>query len=184
MAKRRGSDPSTEVSSAEDPAMNAMQHTRTRGWRRLAALEAVRDRGDRPLALAEADDVGARLDAVAGAIMRSVVEREGPLRTLVRLTMEQPLDEARGGPARAAPLRGLRRIEWIETALVPARSRLGAARYERLASALALCIGYQALLVLRDIRGLEPAAAEAVSRWAAHALLQAVHAEAAAPCDG
>jgi AcrR family transcriptional regulator len=138
-----------------------------------AALEAVRGRVDHPLALAEADDVATRLDAVAVAAFRSSIEHEDLLRTLVRLTVEQRLAEARGGVLPEAPLRGARRLDWIEAALAPVRERLDEARYERLVSALAVCIGFEALLVLRDIRGLAPAEAEAVSRWAARALLRA-----------
>jgi hypothetical protein len=52
--------------------------------------------------------------------------------------------------------------------LNPLRSRLGAAAYERLVSALALCTGFEALLVLRDIRGLSPGEAIKVSQWMAH----------------
>ena len=137
-----------------------------------AALEAVRDRVDRPLALADSDDTEARLDTVAVEAMRSAVDHEVPLRTLVRLTVEQRLVEAQGGPRREAPLRGGWRIERIEEALAPVRVRLGEARFERLVSALALVVGIEALLVLRDIRGLDGAEMEEVSRWAARALLR------------
>lgn len=66
-----------------------------------------------------------------------------------------------------------RRIEWIESALQPVRERLGHDRFDRLVSALAMVIGLEALLVLRDIRGLDAAEMEEVSRWAAMALLRA-----------
>lgn len=79
----------------------------------------------------------------------------------------------KGGPPLAAPLRGGRRIEWIESALAPVRERLGGERFERLVSALAMVIGLEALLVLRDIRGLDQAEMEEVSRWTARALLRA-----------
>jgi hypothetical protein len=74
---------------------------------------------------------------------------------------------------REAPLRGTRRVDWIEMALAPARHRMSTPMFERLVSALALCIGIEALLVLRDIRGLDAAQAEEVSSWAARALLRA-----------
>ena len=98
---------------------------------------------------------------------------EVALRTLVRITVERRLEEAKGGPPLAAPLRGGRRVEWIEAALAPARAQLGEARFERLVSALAMVIGLEGLLVLRDIRGLDRAEMEAVSRWATRALLRA-----------
>lgn len=72
-----------------------------------------------------------------------------------------------------APSRGYRRIEWIETALAPVRSRLGAAKFDRLVSARSLYVGIKTLLVLRDIRGLDTAEVTEVCRWAARALLRA-----------
>lgn len=51
--------------------------------------------------------------------------------------------------------------------------QLDESTFERLVSGLALCVGIEALLVLRDIRGLDLAAAEEVSRWVARSLLHA-----------
>jgi AcrR family transcriptional regulator len=138
-----------------------------------AAMEGVRAEVERALELADPEDVWARLDTLVAEGLRSSLEREVELRTIIRLTVEQRLAEARSGEAREAPLRGGRRVEWIETALVPVRERLGEARFERLVSALAVLVGVDALLVLRDIRGLDRAEIEAVSRWAARALLRA-----------
>jgi hypothetical protein len=45
--------------------------------------------------------------------------------------------------------------------------------FERLISALAMVIGWEALVVLHDIRGLTPAAQIETSRWAARALIAA-----------
>ena len=57
------------------------------------------------------------------------------------------------------------------------RGQLDESSFDRLVSGLALCIGIEALLVLRDIRGLDQAAAEEVSRWVARSLLHASLAE-------
>ena len=138
-----------------------------------AAMEGVRAEVERALELAETDDVWSRLDTLVDASLQSCLDSEVQLRTMIRLAVEQRLAEARGAPPRAAPLRGGRRVEWIETALAPVRERLGEARFERLVSALALVVGVEALLVLRDIRGLDRAEMAAVSRWAARALLRA-----------
>ena len=138
-----------------------------------AALVGVRAEVERAVELADSDDVGARLDTLVAASLRSCIESEVLLRTMIRLTIEHRLDEARGGPPRQAPLRGGRRIEMIEQALEPVRERLTEAQFDRLVSALALVVGIEALLVLRDIRGLDHAAMEEVSRWAARALLRA-----------
>lgn len=138
-----------------------------------AAMDGIRTEVERALEMAEPDDVWARLDTVVSAGLRSAIGAEVLLRTMIRLTIEHRLDEASGGPQREAPLRGGRRIEWIETALEPVREQLGEVRFERLVSALALMIGIEALLVLRDIRGLDAASMEELSRWASRALLKA-----------
>jgi hypothetical protein len=58
------------------------------------------------------------------------------------------------------------------------KKKLGKRRYERLVSALAMCVGIEALIVLRDLRGLGESEAEEVSRWAARTLLRESLAEA------
>jgi hypothetical protein len=47
-----------------------------------------------------------------------------------------------------------------------------------LVSALAMVIGWEALVVQRDVRGLSPAAGEELSVWAARALLRVTLEEA------
>jgi AcrR family transcriptional regulator len=144
-----------------------------------AALEGIRGQVDRALELAADHDVAARLDTLVDATLQSCIDNELLLRTMVRLTIEQRLEEAKGRPAHETPLRGVRRIAWIEEALTPVRQALDDERYERLVSALAVCVGFEALLVLRDIRGLEAEEVKAVSRWMARALLHASLAEMA-----
>jgi hypothetical protein len=64
-------------------------------------------------------------------------------------------------------------VAWIEQALEPMRESLSPERFERLVSALTLLIGWEAMIVLQDTRGLTAAEAEDVCVWAAHALLAA-----------
>lgn len=119
----------------------------------------------------DSGDVEARLDRVVHAMQKSAAENEQLLRSMIRLTVGTPPD-----PARLK--RGYRRIEWIAQALAPSKKALGTRRYERLVSALALCMGIEALIVLRDLRGLSEESAEDVSRWAARTLLRESLAEA------
>jgi AcrR family transcriptional regulator len=95
------------------------------------------------------------------------VERLG--RELIRLTV------AAGGDTddRTGPRRGYRRIEWIEAALAPLRGSVDAPRWQRLVAALAMVVGWEALIVQRDVCGLSASEGEEVSVWAARALLQA-----------
>jgi AcrR family transcriptional regulator len=125
------------------------------------------------------DDVEGRVERLARTVQGMSPELERLGRALIRLTVEAGGREgSRAGAAGAAPLRGYRRVEWIERALEPVRAQLDARRYERLVSALAMVIGWEALVVQRDIRGLNAAAGEELSAWAARALLRATLEEA------
>jgi AcrR family transcriptional regulator len=109
-------------------------------------------------------DVGKRLDSLIENVQRQAIEKESLLRTMIHLTVLEKAEPQR-------PRRGMRRVDWIETALQPLRGRLGSAAYAQLVSALTLCVGIEALLVFRDIRGLTSSQAVAVSRWMARAVL-------------
>jgi AcrR family transcriptional regulator len=142
-----------------------------------AALEGVRgimaeaiegSDGARP----DIEDVEARLDRAVRALQQSAVANEQLLRTMIRLTVSAP-PPASSPETPPVRRRGYRRIDWIALALAPVKQKLGKRRYERLVSALAMCMGIEALIVLRDLRGLRESEAEEVSRWAARALLRA-----------
>lgn len=139
-----------------------------------AALEGLRPSMERAIAATPevrgAGDLEARVDALVAAMQGLAVENEHLLRLMVHLTVLEH-------PAGKTPRRGTRRIDWIESTLAPVRERLPAATYERLVSALALCAGIEALLVLRDIRGLSTQQAIETSRWMALAIVRQVAAE-------
>lgn len=113
--------------------------------------------------------VDARVDTMARAVQRLSAATEQQGRALMRLTA----DAGDGDQSRAHPPRGYRRVQWIERALAPLRPQLDAPRFERLVSGLAMVLGWEALIVQRDIRGLSVAQAEEVSAWAARALVTA-----------
>jgi AcrR family transcriptional regulator len=111
-------------------------------------------------------DAAARIEALARSVQKMSADTEHLGRTILRLTIEQKEDGL-------APRRGYRRIEWIETAIDSLRGKVDKASFERLVSALAMVIGWEAMLVQKDVRRLEPADAEEVSVWAARALVNA-----------
>ena len=127
------------------------------------------------------DDVERRVDAMTRAVQRQFLATEQQGRMLLRLTVDRPRD---GDAPADQPRRGYRRVEWIERALAPLRPRLDAARFERLVSALAIVVGWESLIVARDIRALSLDDAEDVTAWAARALVRATLAEAGLPLDG
>jgi len=119
------------------------------------------------------DDVDSRVEAMVKTLGQ-LSEDTLPLgRALIRLTIDAPAPEA------GAPRRGFRRIGWIEKAVAPLREQLSEAQFERLVSGLAMVIGWEALVVLQDLRGLPPDEQQAVSLWAARALIQTTLTEAA-----
>ena len=73
------------------------------------------------------------------------------------------------------------RRRWIEAALAPLRRRLDAPTLRRLEAALCLLIGIDAIVVLKDIAGLEREEALDVLAWAADVLTSGALAGAAVP---
>ncbi len=102
----------------------------------------------------------------------ATMETSLPLgRRLIKLTVDA------APPTDGAPRRGHRRIGWIEWAVAPVRDRLSEAAYDDLVSSLALVIGWEAFIVLLDVRGLTPDRARAVTLRTAEAILDAALAE-------
>jgi AcrR family transcriptional regulator len=127
----------------------------------------------------DAADAGADPTARVAAMVRALFDASAetlPLgRSLLRLTVgEAPSPEA------DAPRRGYRRIGWIERALEPLRPVLDEAAFERLVSALAMVVGWEALIVLQDIRGLTQQQQLETTLWTATTLIQQALAESAA----
>jgi AcrR family transcriptional regulator len=87
-------------------------------------------------------------------------------RALIRLTVEG--DE----PAAGGPRRGYRRVQWIETALAPAREKLTPKEFERLVSALTLLVGWEPMITLKDTRGLGQKEADEVLAFAVRAVVE------------
>jgi AcrR family transcriptional regulator len=111
-------------------------------------------------------DVTGRVEAMIRAL-GDVAADSLPLgRALIRLTVDAPADEQ--------PKRGYRRIGWIERAVEPLRSELDEDLFERLVSGLAMVVGWEAMIVLQDLRGLDPAEQLQTSTWAARTLMHDV----------
>ncbi len=69
-------------------------------------------------------------------------------------------------------IRGGRRLPMIEMVLEPARTQLPYADFERLRDTLAVMLGVDALILLRDICKLDYEQAKEASRWAVQSLVQ------------
>jgi hypothetical protein len=117
------------------------------------------------------DDVLARVDGLVQALVALAPETLPLGRKIIRLTVDAdaPADGAR---------RGFRRRQWIERAVEPLRPRLSAEQFTRLVSALAVLLGWEAMVVLRDVAGLDPEEEERTLRWSARTLVTAMLEEA------
>lgn len=126
------------------------------------------------------DDVAARLDALVRSVQSMSPEVEHLGRTLIRLTVGDTTQDSR---REERPGRGYRRIEWIEAALAPMRHTVAPAHFDRLVQAIAVIIGWEAIIVQRDVCGLTAAQGEDLSAWIAQTLLEATLTSAAKDRD-
>jgi AcrR family transcriptional regulator len=122
-------------------------------------------------AIGEAD-APARIAALIGVLSDGMTDSLPLGRKLIKLTVDAP-------PADDGPRRGYRRIAWIERALEPVRPRLAPDRFEQLVSALAVLIGWEAFIVLYDVRGLAADQARMIVTDTALALIDAAMTDAA-----
>lgn len=165
----RAADVSRRTVYLHFPTLDQLLLDATAGALSDAGIDAALDRN------VTGDDPVARVEALARAILDLAPGTLALGRQLVRLTADSREPRPDG-----APRRGYRRIEWIERAIEPLRGRLTAEQHDRLVSALAMVIGWEALIVLGDVRGLDPDEQRAAMVWAARTLVEAMLAESAA----
>jgi AcrR family transcriptional regulator len=113
------------------------------------------------------EDPAARVDAVADALARQVVEHEPELRAQLRLSLE-----AGEGHRPELPFRTGRAIAWIEEALAPLHGQMPEPELRRLVLAIRCAVGIEALVWLTDIAGLSREDAADLMRWSANALVR------------
>jgi AcrR family transcriptional regulator len=136
-----------------------------------AALEGLREQV--AASFEGVDDVEERVARLLKALLRTWKRDEHLLRTIVRTTV--------GDADRSGPRRGYRRLEWIDRVLEPVHARLGPAAYDDLRSALAVCIGTEAFIVLQDVCGKRVPQIERILVRSAQALVRDALAGAPAP---
>jgi AcrR family transcriptional regulator len=161
------------------PTLEQLLLDATLGLLSQAAVDEAIDAAD---ARSGGGDAAARVAAMIETF--SSISRETlPLgRSLIRLTVERGGDvDGDDGHGASAPRRGHRRVEWIERALAPLRDELDDDAFERLVSAMAMVVGWEALIVLHDLRGLPAEEQVSTSVWAANALIRAALDDAGAP---
>jgi AcrR family transcriptional regulator len=129
-------------------------------------------RGDRELAAADNSDTTDAVEAAAAMARRAgqfALDHEERLRTALRLSLDPQSGYQRPG----------RRGAWIQRVLDAIGDRLDEPDRSRLAAALNLVVGVDAIVVLTDIAGLDRAEALDVLEWVATTLVAASLADVA-----
>ncbi len=135
-----------------------------------ASLEALRPAMGEAIGKAvETGTAPERLAALAAAMNALAVANEPALRIMMRAALDRGLTGEGASPRQ----RGQRRLDWVETALAPVAGKLTKPNHDRLVAALVVCLGVDALIVLRDICSLDPDQVLAVMVWSAQSLLEA-----------
>jgi AcrR family transcriptional regulator len=119
-------------------------------------------------------DARTRIARAQQAVHAMVLAHEPALRRMLAHSMTQPRGEE------GNLVRQNRRTPLIDEALAPMRDRLDPAAFEQLSRALALVIGTEAMIVCKDVLGLDADDAEAVKLWAADALVRTALADSQA----
>jgi AcrR family transcriptional regulator len=133
-----------------------------------ATLEATRQNMELSIEAGPPDEsVVDRVDRLVDALQQMTLENETLLRQMIKFTVDRDPIEP-GVPPRPA-----RRLEYVERAVAPLRERLAPDDLDRLTFALAVVMGIESTLVLRDICGLESDEILAVQHWAARSLVRA-----------
>ena len=112
----------------------------------------------------------ARLQRAETALYDMILANETLLRKVLAHTIEQRIQADENGQL---PRRQNRRTPLIEAALEPARGEFKPGSLKVLARALALIMGPEATIVVKDVLQLDDAEARKVKRWAIRALVDA-----------
>lgn len=140
-----------------------------------ALVEAVVDEALGPILRWQSRSTSTR-ERVEGLFVTSISrinDFEATFRAALRLSLDEWAQRRAGRPAEGPQLRRGHRVDLLREALKPARGTLPEDEVERLAQALSLLFGVEALVVLKDMWGLDGKEAEEIVRWAAAALLDA-----------
>jgi AcrR family transcriptional regulator len=161
----------------EEVAQEALV-SRATAYRYFPSIEALLVEAAVDVAVPEAgavfrDDTSrdpvARLQRLETALYDMILANEAPLRTMLAHTIQQGLQTQAG----RLPRRQNRRTPLIEAALQPARTQFKPAALRMLTRALALVMGPESVVVVKDVLQLDDAEARKVKRWIIRALVEA-----------
>lgn len=146
----------------------------------VAQVNPAADPVERWLEGLKETDPALRLQGLVRTFNRVALSEEVAFRTGLRAYLDTWLESKRRGELPAGVREG-RRTRWLDEALEPVRKRLTPAKWKRLRSALALTVGPEALVVMKDVCNASDHEAVAALDWASQALLRAALDEARGP---
>jgi AcrR family transcriptional regulator len=128
----------------------------------------------------ESGSAAERIEDLLELTMPRIVEFEATFKAALKLSLEQWARRQAGTLGEEPPFKRGHRVELLQSAIAPLKKTLPRRQFLRLAQALSLVYGLEAVIILKDLWGLEDRETRNVAQWAAHALVRAAVNEAAA----
>ena len=144
-----------------------------------ALVEAVVDEALGPILdwSSASDDAAERVADLLRTSLPRLEAFEATFKAALKLSLDEWAQHRAGTPPAVPPFRRGHRIVLLREALRPLQGELPPAEIDRLAQALSLIFGVEALVVLKDMWNLDGGAAAEVATWAAATLVRAAVAE-------
>lgn len=145
-----------------------------------AMVQAVVDEALGPILAwsSDSDDADSRVRELFTFAFPRMLEYEATHRAALAQALDQWARRQAGTLGEEARIvRGNRRA-LLRDALAPARKQVGSQTFDKLAQSLSLIFGVEAIIVLKDIYGLDEEEVRDLALWAARALVGAAMAEA------
>jgi AcrR family transcriptional regulator len=128
----------------------------------------------------DSTDAEDRISRLIGFAYPRMETYETTLRAALQLAIQQRARKQAGTLGEEQPIVRGHRKKLLAEAIGPLKGELRRPAFDRLAQSLSLIFGTEALVVLKDIWGLDGDEARKVAVWAAHALVRAATTEHAA----
>jgi AcrR family transcriptional regulator len=145
-------------------------------------IHAVVDAALGPILSWQSDstDPAERVSDLLAMSMPRIIEFEATFKAALKLSLEQWAERKAGRTGTDPAFKRGHRVALLQSAIAPLRKVLPRPQFQRLAEALSLVYGIEALIILGDLWGLDAREVEDVTQWSALALVRAAIAEAAA----